>query len=112
MYDEMITAYRSPGDHDSLMTVQRVQGFYWQENAPVNYSTDPDEWPRTQTIEPMYKITSGGFIAHSDTYRNHGNRIGFNPKLFEVGTVAGMDIDTPEDFNLAEHLYASGYGKA
>ena len=108
IYDAMILAYREPGDHDSLMAVQRVQGFYWQNNAPVNYERFFDKWPRTQTIEPMDKITSGAFIAPADTYRK-GDRIGVRPKLFEVGAVAGMDIDTPEDFALAEHLYKTGY---
>jgi len=105
IYDEMIQAYYEPGDHDSLMVVQQAQGFYWLDNAPINYGGD--RWPRTQTIEPMHKVTSGGFIAPSDTYRN--DRIGKRPKLFEVGTVAAMDIDTPEDFALAEHLYMTGY---
>lgn len=108
IYDAMIQAYREPGDHDSLMTVQRAQGFYWRDNAPVNYSRDADRWPRTQTIEPMDKITSGAFIAPADTYRN-GDRIGVCPKMFEVDAVAGMDIDTLEDFALAEHLYMTGY---
>ena len=108
LYDEMIKAYREPGDHDSLMTVQRVQGFYWRDNAPVNYSRAADKWPRTQTIEPMDKITSGAFIAPADTYRK-GDRIGERPKLFEVDAIAGMDIDTPEDFALADHLYKTGY---
>ena len=106
IYDEMIEAYYEPGDHDSLMTVQRVQGFYWRDGAPVNYSGD--KWPRTQIIPPMDKVTSGGFIAPAETYRA-GDRVGKCPKMFEVGTVAGIDIDTPEDFALAEHLYATGY---
>jgi CMP-N-acetylneuraminic acid synthetase len=106
IYDAMIQAYREPGDHDSLMAVQRVQGFYWQNSAPMNYSGD--KWPRTQTIDPMYKVTSGGFIASADIYRA-GDRIGKRPKRFEVGTVAAMDIDTLEDFELAEHLYKTGY---
>ena len=108
IYDEMIKAYREPGDHDSLMTVQRVRGFYWLDNAPINYFRDADKWPRTQTIEPMDKVTSGGFIAPSDTYRK-GDRIGDWPLMFEVGAIAGMDIDTPQDFALAEHLYKTGY---
>jgi len=104
IYDDMIHAYRDPGDHDSLMTVQSVQGFYWRDGVPINYSRAAERWPRTQTIEPMYKVTSGGFIASSDIYREHGDRIGKHPKLFEVSAVAAMDIDTPEDFALAERL--------
>jgi len=108
LYDDMITAYNGPGSHDSLMTVHRVRGFYWRGNAPANYSRQTDKWPRTQTIEPMSKITSGGFMASADVYRG-GDRIGRHPRFFEVGEVAGMDIDTPQDFALAEHLYMTGY---
>jgi len=101
LYDAMIWAYRG---HGSLMAVQRVQGFYWQHGVPLNYSRKKEKWPRTQTLPPMYKVTSGAFIAPAETYRN-GDRIGCNPYLFELDLLAAIDIDTPQDFDLAERLY-------
>jgi CMP-N-acetylneuraminic acid synthetase len=102
IYDQMISAYQG---HDSVMLVQAMRGFFWNATGPLHDSGE--RWPRTQTIEPLYKVTSGGFLASADIYRK-GDRIG-EPLLMEVGLIAGMDIDTQEEFELAEELYASGF---
>ena len=104
LYDAMIEAYRTPGIHDSLMSVERVQGFYWSSGVPINYSRRAEKWPRTQTIPPMYRVTSGAFIASAEAYRQ-GDRIGKQPMMFDLNMPAALDIDTPQDFMLAEHLY-------
>ena len=108
MYDAMIDAYYAASTNDSLMAVHRVHGFYWQDGKPLNYSGAADKWPRTQTLEPVFKVTSGAFIANADIYRQ-GDRIGRCPQLFEVSEVAALDVDTMQDFTLAEHLYVTGF---
>jgi len=104
LYDAMIEAY---GNCDSLMAVERLQGFYWMHGAPINYPRSTEKWPRTQTLPPVYKVTSGAFIAPAKTYRN-GDRIGRDPYLFELDALAAIDIDTPQEFAWAEQLYENG----
>lgn len=109
-YDAMIRPRWYQRGYDSLMSVRRVQKFIWQNDAPLNYDRSSERWPRTQTLKPVYEITSGVFLASAETYRKRGDRIGRNPFLFEVDAVAGIDVDTKTDFAIAESLFAAGWG--
>jgi len=110
LYDEMVAAYRTPGEHDSLMAAHLERGFFWFHDLPmpINYGRWDERWPRTQTVRPIYKVTSGAFIAPAEFYRL-GDRIGKSPLMFELDDTAAIDIDTQSEFDLAEHLLLSGY---
>ncbi|MBD8349505.1 MULTISPECIES: cytidylyltransferase domain-containing protein [unclassified Dysgonomonas] len=108
IYEEAIDAYRnalSKGDHDSLMSVTALRTFIWNKEGAVNYDRNKEKWPRTQTIEPLYEINSGIFLADIDIYRNLEDRIGKKPFLFENNDIDSFDIDWEEDFFIAEAIY-------
>lgn len=108
IYEEAIDAYKnalSKGDHDSLMSVTTLRTFIWNKEGAVNYDRNKEKWPRTQTIEPLYEINSGIFLADIDIYRNLEDRIGKKPFLFENNDIDSFDIDWEEDFFIAEAIY-------
>lgn len=108
IYEEAIDAYKnalSKGDHDSLMSVTALRTFIWNKEGAVNYDRNKEKWPRTQTIEPLYEINSGIFLADIDIYRNLEDRIGKKPFLFENNDIDSFDIDWEEDFFIAEAIY-------
>ncbi|PXV63319.1 CMP-N-acetylneuraminic acid synthetase [Dysgonomonas alginatilytica] len=108
IYEEAIDAYKnalSKGDHDSLMSVTALRTFIWNKEGAVNYNRNKEKWPRTQTIEPLYEINSGIFLADIDIYRNLEDRIGKKPFLFENNDIDSFDIDWEEDFFIAEAIY-------
>ena len=80
----------------------RIQTFAWYGGKPLNYS--PTSIPRTQTIEPVYVETSAFYIFKHDMWAQHHRRVGDNPYMAIVGPVEGVDIDYPEDFELAEMM--------
>lgn len=92
------------GEADSSFSAERVQTFAWFEGKPLNYSLD--NIPRTQTIEPVYVETSAFFIFSRELWRERGRRIGDNPYLAVVDHIEGLDIDYPEDFEMAEMILA------
>lgn len=92
------------GYHDSAFSVQRIKTFAWYNGKPLNYS--PTSIPRTQTIEPVYVETSAFYIFGRDMWVKHHRRVGDNPYMAVVGPVEGVDIDYPEDFELAEMMVA------
>ncbi len=93
-------------NYDSLMTVNRVQTFLWNDKQePLNYSRDVEKWPRTQTLPEFYEINSGIFINSVENYRSLNDRIGKRPFLYETKGHTSFDIDWPEDFKLAEFIY-------
>ncbi|MEP3889155.1 MAG: acylneuraminate cytidylyltransferase family protein [Hellea sp.] len=107
LFDLVIKTYwEGLGDtHDSLMTVTPLQSFLWNKDGPVNYDRNIEKWPRTQTLEPLYIINNGIFIAAADIYRTEQDKMGPNPKLFTLTHLQELDIDWPDDFDFCEALW-------
>lgn len=107
-YQAMIRAYYD-GLHryDSLMSVRKLQTFLWNEQVPVNYDRKKEKWPRTQTLEPLYEVNSGVFIADAKIYQSLHDRVGKCVQLFETKGIENIDIDWQEDFLLAEQIWKS-----
>jgi CMP-N-acetylneuraminic acid synthetase len=108
VYSEAIKIYLENleiGIHDSLMTVNRLQTFLWDQQGSFNYDRNIEKWPRTQTLKKLYEVNSGIFINSIDNYIKYEDRIGSNPYLMNVKGFSSFDIDWPEDFELAEMIY-------
>ncbi len=90
------------GCYDSAFSAQKIQTFAWYEGKPLNYS--PTSIPRTQTIEPVYVETSAFYIFGREMWLGEHRRVGYNPYMALVGPVEGVDIDYPEDFELAARI--------
>lgn len=105
-YDKMISLYyEHQKEYDSLMSVNKIQTFLWNKENSVNYNREVEKWPRTQTLEPLYEVNSGVFIADAEVYHQLHDRIGRHVQLFETSQLESIDIDWPEDFDFAEQLY-------
>lgn len=104
-YDRMISLYHEHIDeYDSLMSVNKIQTFLWNKDKPVNYDREVEKWPRTQTLEPLYEVNSGIFIADAKIYQQMQDRVGKHVQLYETSQLESIDIDWPEDFEFAEKL--------
>ena len=91
------------GEHDSALTVKRIQTFAIFRGKPINY--DINDVPRTQDIEPIYIETSGCYIFRKEVFTDLHRRIGDKPFFQEVSGLEAIDIDTPADFDLAQKMY-------
>ncbi|NDW19156.1 acylneuraminate cytidylyltransferase family protein [Dysgonomonas sp. 216] len=108
IYEKAINIYKDnlmSGSNDSLMSVMSLRTFIWDKNGAVNYDRNKEKWPRTQTIEPLFEVDSGIFLAGTDIYKNMQDRIGATPYLFENNEIDAFDIDWEEDFFIAEAIY-------
>lgn len=89
------------GGADSLFTVNKIQTrFYRVDGSPVNH--DPDNLIQTQDLEPWYEENSNLFIFSRESFAKTGARIGKHPILHVMNQMEAVDIDTPEDWALAE----------
>jgi CMP-N-acetylneuraminic acid synthetase len=90
---------------DSLFSVTRMQTrLYWSNGKPVNHN--PQELLRTQDLPPVFEENSNFYIFSKTSFLNAGkNRIGLKPQLFEMNKLEAIDINDPEDFEIAEILY-------
>jgi CMP-N-acetylneuraminic acid synthetase len=91
----------SSGDADSLFTVNKIQTrFYDSQARPVNH--DPERLVRTQDLEPWFEENSNLYLFSRDSFLETKARIGGNPMMFESPALESIDIDTPDDWALAE----------
>lgn len=91
------------GTADSLFTVNKIQTrFYRADGSPVNH--DPDNLIQTQDLEAWYEENSNLFIFSGPSFAGTNARIGKKPILHEMNKMEAVDIDTPEDWALAEAI--------
>ncbi|MCM1523297.1 MAG: acylneuraminate cytidylyltransferase family protein [Ruminococcus sp.] len=101
--EKAVNAVKS-GKYDSAFSVEKMYDFFWKGNAPLNYSLD--NIPRTQDMEPFIKETSGVYVFTGNIIREHNRRIGDSPCMVEVSEIEAIDIDTPDDFMIADAVYS------
>lgn len=89
--------------YDSAFAVKKLQDFLWKDGMPFNY--DMENIPRTQDLPELYEETSGFYIYKNEIIKNKGRRIGDNPYMVEIGEIESVDIDEPEDFEIADAIY-------
>ena len=93
------------GEKDSVFSVTKIQTrFYDQEGKAINHN--PKELIRTQDLPPIFEENSCFFIFTKESFADSNKqRIGVNPEMFEIDKIEAIDIDTMEDFILAEAIY-------
>lgn len=91
------------GEYDSAFAAKKLQDFLWSAGQPFNYKLD--NIPRTQDLPPLYEETSGFYIYNSEVMTKLHRRVGLKPYIVEVGEIEGIDIDEPEDFEIADAVF-------
>ena len=104
-----IEAVRS-GRHESAFAALEFQRFAWFGGAPLNYALDKPT-PRTQDLQPVLVEQSGLYVFTADLFRRTQRRIADDPYIHVVDALEGHDIDTPDEFELAELFLASHRGQ-
>ncbi len=91
------------GEYDSAFCAEALRTFMWQDGKPINF--DPDRFPRTQDLPLIYSETSIAYVFTKESFLKHNRRLGSHPYIKEVGKIEAMDIDYPEDFEIADAVY-------
>ena len=98
---ECIQAVKS-GAFDSAFCAVKIQDFLWQNGEPMNF--DAANVPRSQDLDPIYRETSGAYVFTREVFETYHRRIGKNPFIKEVSFKEAVDINNPEDFQLAQAM--------
>ncbi len=91
------------GDFDSAFCAKKIQNFLWENNVPMNFELDNP--PRTQDMKPIYMELSTPYVFTKKTWEEYHARSGKKPYICEVSEIEAIDIDYPEDFELANVAY-------
>jgi CMP-N-acetylneuraminic acid synthetase len=91
------------GNYDSGFLAQRLPELMWTDTGPLNF--DAHNVPRTQDLPNIYAETSGAFVFTKETFDKYKSRNGKKPYICEVSAIESIDIDYPEDFEMANAIY-------
>jgi len=86
--------------YDSAFSAVMLKDYCWYQGRPLNYSMD--NLVTTQKLEPVYMETGAFFIFRREVFDKFHRRIGNNPYMHIVDEFEKIDIDTADDFALAE----------
>lgn len=108
-YSKIIEEYRNIDNNkfDSLITVSQLKNFIWNQNGAYNYNRNVNKWPFTQDLEVLYEINNAAFVCNKEVYKENKDRIGNSPKFFIMDQIRSIDIDTMDQFLLAEKVLKS-----
>lgn len=89
---------------DSVFASRTIQARFWRAGMEaVNH--EPGHLIPTQDLSPLLLETSTFYIFPAKMLVEFGTRLGDNPRPYEVSEKVGFDIDTEEDFRLAETIW-------
>ena len=91
------------GKYDSAFCAKKIQNFLWKDCKPMNFELNNP--PRTQDMMPIYMELSTPYVFTRDTFAKYHSRSGLNPYICEASEIEAIDIDYPEDFDLANIVY-------
>lgn len=105
-YSEAIAIYLAKREkgYDSLIAVEELKRFIWDENGPLNYELGEKQVP-SQQLPNWYSVTSGVFLAPREKMVEW--KYMFGGKIYKhiVDHITAIDIDDPEDMVIAEMLF-------
>lgn len=101
--DECVEKVKS-GEYESAFTAFKINKRCWFKDVPLNYSiNDTSE----QIIEPVI-VEHSIYVFKRKIFETTERRISDNPYIKCIDHIEGHDIDTPEDFRIAELIVNTG----
>ena len=105
---EQASEYLNNG-YDSVQSVKRIQDFVFmtedEKIIPVNY--DPSRVQRTQDIPPVYMSLGAFFISTKQKILEERKRLPGKVFNYELNSVSSIEIDYPDDLQLARYVASS-----
>ena len=102
-YSDAVSAYLSNlGKYDSLVGVKKVQEYLLDDaGRPLFFGFG--RWhPYTNEIKPLYSINDAIFIARKSDQIQWRYWFGPRPYLYVMNSLESIDVNFPEDLELAE----------
>lgn len=112
-YSRAVSAYFhgiDNNDSDSLFGVTEHRfRLYDQHGAPVNHAAHA--LAMSQDLEPLYEDNSAFYLFSRASFERNQSRIGTDPVMFPVSKLEAIDIDTEDDFKVADAILSNNRKK-
>ncbi len=86
--------------NDSLVSVNLLKEYFWDNNGPINYRADRHH-TISQDLPDLYRVTNGLYMRSKIDTLREGYFLGKNPYFHNVGKISGVDIDEYEDYHIS-----------
>jgi CMP-N-acetylneuraminic acid synthetase len=91
-------------NQQSLIAVLKQKQYLWSENGkPINYN--PFMIPNSVDLAPTINETMGLYVIRKNELLETKTRVGNKPKLFEIPLLDSFDINTEEEFSIAQAIF-------
>lgn len=98
------TYFENLAQYDALFSVTPLQTrLYTKDGMGVNH--DPNILLNTQDLPVLYEENSNIYIFSKSSFISQGRRTGLRPYMFPMVKTEALDIDTEEDFKIAEAVW-------
>jgi D-3-phosphoglycerate dehydrogenase len=103
--DALQNYYNTPNEEGTtMMSVTKHQKRLWTEDTqPINHRVS--DLCQTQDLEPIYEENSNFYIFRASTLQRYNNRIGPNKLFYPMNILEAWDIDTEDDFQIAQIIH-------
>ena len=93
---------------DAVMTVSHVQHWYlagtMDEHGRFLPEYDYQKRPRSQEMPEKFRENGAVYVTRREAMLKHKNRLGGDVRVVPIDSVRSIDIDSEEDFRLAEEV--------
>jgi len=90
-------------EYDSVVLIRKDKQYLWDKNGP---KYDRNHIPNSVDLEDTIIETMGLYITNKKVALEDKKRIGERPYLLEANPIEAVDVNYPEDFELAEYIMA------
>jgi len=94
---------QSESVYDSVTSCRPIKEFLYRDGKPLNY--DPERQVRSQDLPNIVALNYGYSIIRRERMIEYKNIVGKRPYFVKLSQIESIDIDTLEDFFIAETLY-------
>lgn len=104
-YAEAVATLEASPDYDGIFTTTELRHFYLSHDfLPINHQWGP--WARySQQIKPIYQLNMALTMTSKGQMLKNRFQISTRPLPFITTLYEGIDIDTPDEFALAQFAY-------
>lgn len=96
-------------EYDSITSSRPIKEFLYLDGKPLNY--DPARQVRSQDLPNIVALNYGYSIIRRELMIEYKNVVGKRPYFVHLSQIESVDIDTLEDFGIAETLYKAGHAQ-
>ncbi len=97
----------SSNEFDSSFTAYEFKKLSWFQGKPLNYLLH-NTIPKLKDLDPIIVEQSSLYVFTKKSFNDFNSRVGEIPYIKKINHFEGLEIETKEDFEIAELIVNSG----